>query len=42
MSLMRDRNLQLPEQPHVLDGDDGLIGEGLEEGDEPLGEKSGV
>ena len=26
------------EQPHVLDGDHRLIGEGLEQGDLPLGE----
>src|SRR5215467_8316396 len=25
--------LQLPEQPHILNGDDRLVGEGLEEGD---------
>jgi hypothetical protein len=28
--------LQLIEQPHVLDGDDRLVGEGLEQGDLPL------
>ena len=31
--------LQLGEQANVLDGDDGLIGEGLEEGDLTLGEE---
>ena len=28
--------LQLPEQAHVLDGDDRLVGEGLEQGDLPV------
>src|SRR5262249_7399905 len=31
--------LQLFEQPHVLDGDDGLVSEGLEEGDLSLREQ---
>ena len=31
--------LQLREQPHVLDGDHRLVGEGLEEGDLPLREE---
>ena len=30
---------QLVEEPRVLDGDDGLIGEGLEQGDLSLGEE---
>jgi hypothetical protein len=30
---------QLREEPHILDGDDGLIGEGLQEGDLPLAER---
>jgi hypothetical protein len=33
------RFTQLVEQPRVLDGDDGLIGEGLEQGDLPFGEE---
>ena len=32
--------LQLLEQPHVLDGDDGLVGEGLEQLDLPVGERT--
>ena len=39
--LMRP-SLQLGEQPHVLDGDHGLIGEGLEEGDLVVGEPAGL
>jgi len=31
--------LQLPEQPHILDGDDGLIGEGLHQRDLLVGER---
>src|SRR5438552_8747791 len=31
--------LDLGEEPHVLDGDDGLVGEGLEEGDLPVREE---
>src|SRR5262252_9231496 len=31
--LLLQRLFRLVEQPHVLDGDDGLVGEGLEEGD---------
>ena len=34
----RVARLQLLEQPHVLDGDDGLVGEGLEQLDLPIGE----
>ena len=34
--LMLQRLLGLVEQPHVLDGDDGLVGEGLDEADLPL------
>ena len=34
--------LQLLEQPHVLDGDDGLVGEGLEQLDLLVGEGSGL
>src|SRR5262245_56885076 len=34
--------LQLPEQPCVLDGDDGLVGEGLEERDLHVGERPGL
>src|SRR4029453_16817313 len=30
--------LQLSEQPHVLDGNDGLVGKGLEQGDLVFGE----
>src|SRR5262249_12356592 len=33
--------LQLLEQPHVLDGDDSLVGEGTEQGDLAVGEPSG-
>ena len=33
--------LQLREQPHVLDGDDGLVGEGLEQRDLLVGERAG-
>ena len=36
--LLLERLFRLVEQPHVLDGDDGLVGEGLEEGDLILGE----
>src|SRR5262245_25158594 len=32
--------LQLLEQPHVLDGDDGLVGKGLEQGNLPLREEA--
>src|SRR5215468_6946961 len=35
------RLLRLGEQPHILDGDDGLVGEGLEQGDLPIGEAPG-
>ena len=35
-------SLQLVEQPHVLDGDHRLIGEGLEERDLVVGESAGV
>src|SRR4030095_5030483 len=31
--------LQLREQPDILDGDDRLVGEGLQQGDLPLGEQ---
>jgi hypothetical protein len=31
--------LRLVEQPHILDGDDGLVGEDLEQGDLPAGEE---
>src|SRR5207245_11048339 len=34
--------LQLREQPHVLDGDDGLVSEGLEQIDLRLGERAGL
>jgi hypothetical protein len=34
--------LEFREQPHVVDGDDGLVGERLDEGDPPLGNLSGV
>jgi hypothetical protein len=34
--------LQLSEQPHILDGDDGLVGEGLEEADLLLAERAYV
>src|SRR5262249_22100576 len=34
--------LQLREQPHVLDGDDGLVGEGLEKCGLAFGERSGL
>ena len=34
--------LQLGEQAHVLDGDDGLVGEGLEQSRSGLGERSGA
>ena len=33
---------QLGEQPHVLDGDDGLVGEGLEQRNLPVGEGQGL
>src|SRR5262249_49153486 len=39
--LVRSR-LQLGEQAHVLDGDDRLVGEGLEEGDLVIGEAAGL
>jgi hypothetical protein len=32
--------LQLLEQPHVLDGDHGLVGEGLEQRDVLVGERT--
>src|SRR5262249_30376885 len=35
------RLLRLGEQAHILDGDDGLVGEGLEQGDLPIGEAPG-
>jgi hypothetical protein len=34
--------LQLLEEAHVLDRDDRLIGEGLEQGNLPLGEELGL
>jgi hypothetical protein len=34
--------LQLLEQPHILDGDDGLVGEGLEQGDLAVREEPGL
>ena len=34
--------LQFREQPHVLDGNDGLVGEGLHEGDLRVGEEAGL
>ena len=37
----RVARLQLLEQPHVLDGDDGLVGEGLQERDLPVREGCG-
>jgi hypothetical protein len=36
--LLLQRLLRLVEQPHVLNGNDCLVGEGLEEGDLPVGE----
>ena len=36
----RLRASQLLEQPRVLDGDDGLVGERLEQRDLPVGERS--
>ncbi len=38
---MRPR-LELPEQPDILDGDDGLVGEGLQELDLPRRQKPGL
>src|SRR5262249_11737750 len=38
--LLFERLLRLVEQPHVFNGNDGLIGEGLEQGDLPLREGS--
>ena len=32
--------LELLKQPHVLDGDHGLVGEGLEQGDLLVGERT--
>ena len=37
-SLLLQRFLELLEQPHVLDGDDGLVGEGFNQLDLPFGE----
>ena len=41
-ALLRQRVVDLPEQSRVLDGDDGLIGEGLDQLDDALGIFAGV
>jgi hypothetical protein len=40
--LLLERLFRLVEQPHVLDGDHGLSGEGVEEVDLPVGEEPGL